>query len=288
MDRGVWQATVHRVTDCQTQLRDKHFVSVWFLLWDIMGTVTEFTFLVSKITSDRDCSHEIKRCILLGRKAMTKLSKHIKKQRRYFTYKVSYSQSCGFSSSHVWMWELDHKEGWEPKNWCFWTVVLEKTLESPLDGKEIKSVNPKGNQSWIFTGRTDTKTEAPVLWSPDAKSQLIRKDWERLKGGREGDDRGWDGWMALLTQWTGVWASSWSWWREAWYAADHGITKSQTQLRDWTTTTRHHIRWCFRVHHSLRQTWKISPIVLHNNFHTEVICPHSLCLLETSECFLLI
>ena len=235
MDRGVWQAIVHRVTDGQTQLRNKHFVSVWFLFWDIMGTVTEFTFLVSKITSDCDCSHEIKRCMLFGRKAMTKLSKHIKKQKHYFTYKVSYSQSCGFSSSHVWMWELDHKEDWELKNWCFWTVVLEKTLESPLDGKEIKSVNPKGNQLWIFTGRTDTKTEAPVLWSPDAKSQLIRKDWERLKGGREGDDRGWDGWMALLTQWTWVWASSCKLVdREAWYAADCGITKSQTQLRDWT------------------------------------------------------
>ena len=89
---------------------------------------------------------------------------HIKKQRHYFAGKGLSSQSYGFSSSHVWMWELVHKESWAPKNWCFWTVVLEKTLESPLDCKEIKSVNPKENQSWIFIGRTDAKTEVPILW----------------------------------------------------------------------------------------------------------------------------
>ena len=99
------------------------------------------------------------------------------------------------------MWELDCKEGWAPKNWCFWTVVLEKTLESPLDGKQIKSVNPKGNQSWIFTGRTDTKTKAPILWSPDAKSWLIRKDpdagkdWRQEKGMTEDEMVGWHHWL---------------------------------------------------------------------------------------------
>ena len=98
-----------------------------------------------------------------------------KKQRHYFVYKGPYSQSDGFSCSHVWMWELDHKEGWVPKNWCFWTVVLEKTLESPLDCKEIKSVHPKGNQSWIFIRRTDAEAEAPILWPPVTKRRLIGK-----------------------------------------------------------------------------------------------------------------
>ena len=151
-------------------------------------------------------------CLLLGRKAMTNLDS-ILKSRDYFANKGLSSQTYGFSSSHVWMWELDHKVGWVPKNWYFWTVVLEKTLESPLDCKEIKPVNPKVNQSWIFIGRTDA--EARTLWPPDAKSRLIRKDrcWERLKAGGEGDDRGWDGWMASLTQWTWVWASSGKWWR---------------------------------------------------------------------------
>ena len=101
---------------------------------------------------------------------------HIKKQRHYFADKGPFSQSYGFSSSHVWMWELDHKESWALKNWCFWTVVLEKTLESPLDCKEIKSVHPKGNQSWIFIGRTDVEAETPILWLPDAKNWLIWKD----------------------------------------------------------------------------------------------------------------
>ena len=101
---------------------------------------------------------------------------HIKKQRHYFANKGPSSQVYGFSSSHVWMWKLDYKESWAPKNWCFWTVVLEKTLESPLDWNEIKPVNPKGNQSWIFTGRTHAEVKTPVLWPPDAKNWLIGKD----------------------------------------------------------------------------------------------------------------
>ena len=99
---------------------------------------------------------------------------HIKKQIYYFANRGPSGQSYGFSSGHVWMWELDHKESWAPKNWCFWTVVLEKTLESPLDCKEIQPVNPKGDQSWIFTGRTDAET--PILWPPDVKNWLIGKD----------------------------------------------------------------------------------------------------------------
>ena len=105
-----------------------------------------------------------------------------------------------------WMWELGYKESWVPKNWCFWTMVLEKTLENPLDFKEIQSVHLKGNQSWIFIGRTDVEAENPILWPPDAKSGPWC--WERLKVGGEGDDRRWDGWMASLTQWTWVWANS--------------------------------------------------------------------------------
>ena len=117
--------------------------------------VSDFIFLGSKIIADGDCSHEIKRCLLLGRKAMTNLDSIFKKQRHHFADKGLYSQRYGFSSSHVQMWELDHKEGWSPKSWCFLTVVLEKTLESSLDNKDIKPVNPKGNQSWIFIQRTD-------------------------------------------------------------------------------------------------------------------------------------
>ena len=140
---------------------------------------------------------------------------HIKTQRYYFPDKGPSSQSCVFFSSHVWLWELDHKESWVPKNRCFWTVVLEKTLESPLHSKEIQLVNPKGNQPWIFIGRTDAEAETPILWLPDAKNQLNVKDpdaGKKLKAGEE-DDRGWDGWMASPMQWTWVWVGSGSWWK---------------------------------------------------------------------------
>ena len=140
-----------------------------------------FIFLSSKITTDGDYSHEVKRRLLLGRKAMTNLDS-IKKQTHYFVDKGPSSQSYGFYSSHVWMWELDHK-GWALKNWCFWTVAFKKTLESPLDFKEIKLVNPKENQSWIFIGGTDA--EAPILWPPDGKSWLIRKDLDAGKDWRQ-------------------------------------------------------------------------------------------------------
>ena len=161
-----------------------------------METVTEFIFWGSKITADGDCSHEIKRRLFLGRKGMTNLDSILKS--RDVTNKGLSDQSCGFSSSHVWIWELDYKESWVPKNWCFWTVVLEKTLENPLDSKEIKPVHPKGNQSWIFIGRTDAEAETPVLWPPDAKSWLIwkdpdvEKDWvQEEKGTTEDEMIGW-------------------------------------------------------------------------------------------------
>ena len=119
------------------------------------------------------------------KKSYGKPRQHMKKQTYYFVNKDLSSQSCGFSNSHGWMWKLDHKESLAPKNWWFWNVVLEKTLESPLDWKEIKPVHPKGNQSWIFIGKTDAEAEAPILWPPDVTSQLIAKvtdagkDWKQ-------------------------------------------------------------------------------------------------------------
>ena len=135
---------------------------------------------------------------------------HIKKQRHYFADKGSSTQSYGFSSSHVWMWESDYKESWALKNWCFWTVVLEKTLESLLDFKEIKPVNPKGNQPWIFIWRTDAEAETAILWPPDVKNWLIWKDLDAGKDWRQEEMRmtGWDGWMRSPTRWTWIWASS--------------------------------------------------------------------------------
>ena len=138
------------------------------------------------------------------------------------------------------MWELDHKEGWAPKNWCYHVVVLEKTLESPLDSKEIKPVKPKGNQSWIFIGRTDAEAETPILWPPDAKSQLIAKDSDagRLRAGGEVGRRGWDG----IIESTNLSLSLSKLWemvqdREAWRATVHGVGKSEVWPSNWTTTT---------------------------------------------------
>ena len=148
-----------------------------------METGTQFIFLGSKITEDGDCRHEIKKFLLLGIKTMTNLDSILKI--RDFTSKGLSSQSYGFSSGHVWIWELDYKESWAPKNWCFWTVVLEKTLESPLNCKGIQPVHPK-DQSWIFIGRTDAEAETPILWPPDAKNWLLRKDPDTGKDWRQG------------------------------------------------------------------------------------------------------
>ena len=136
---------------------------------------------------------------------------HIQKQRHYFANKGLSSQGYGFSNGYIWMWELDYKESWAPKNWCFWPVVLEKTLESPLDCKEIQPVHPKGDQSWVFT---DVEAEVPKTLATWCKELTLKRPWcwERLKMGGEGDDRGWDGWMASPTRWTWVWVNSGSWW----------------------------------------------------------------------------
>ena len=168
-------------------------ITSWQVDRKTMETVTDFIFLGSKITADGDCSvqfshygncsHEIKRWLLLGWKT-DHSRQHIKKQRHYFANKGPSSQRYGFSSIHVWMWELDYKESWVPKNWCFWTVVLEKTLESPLDCKEIKPINPKGNQSWLFIAKSDAEAETPILWPPAAKNWLTGKDPDAGKNQR--------------------------------------------------------------------------------------------------------
>ena len=153
-------------------------------------------FLDFKTTGDVNCSHEIKRHLTPWKKSYDQPRQHIKKQRLCFANKGPSSQGYGFSSSHVWIWESDHKEGWAPKDGCFWTVVLEKILESPSDCKDIQSVHPNGIQSWIFIGRTDVEAETSILWPPDAKNWLILKDpdagkdwrWEK---GREDEMVGW-------------------------------------------------------------------------------------------------
>ena len=158
--------------------------------WEKVETVADFIFLSSKITVDGDS--DFKRCLLLGRKGMTNLDSILKSRDITLLTNSLYSQNYGFPSSHVWMWQLDRKEGWAPKNWCF-QIVLEKTLESPLDSKGIKPVNPKGNQPWIFIGRTDAETEA-ILWPPDVKNQLIGKnsdtgkDWGQEEKGETEDE----------------------------------------------------------------------------------------------------
>ena len=154
------------------------------------------------------------------------------------------------SLGHVWMWELDCEESWAQKNWCFWTVVLEKTLESPLDCKEIQPVHPKGDQSWVFSGRTDAKAEILTYWNKYWKywntsntsatwcEELTHWKrlwcWEGTGAGGEGEDRGWDGWMASPTRWTWVWVNSWSWW----WTGRPGVLQfmgSQRVRHDWAT-----------------------------------------------------
>ena len=163
---------------------------------------------------------------------------HIQKQRPYFANKGPSTQGYGFSSVHVWMWELDCEESWAQKNWCFWTVVLEKTLESPLDCKEIQPVHSKGDQSWVFIGRTDAEAEIQyfghLMWRVDSVEKTLMLG--KIECRRRRDDRGWDGWISSLTQWTWVCVSS----GNLWWAGKTGMLQSMgsqcnpTQLSNWT------------------------------------------------------
>ena len=162
-------------------------------------------------------------------KSCDQTRQHIKKRRHYFADKGPSSQNYGFTSSHVWMWALDHKESWVLKNQCFWTVMLEKTLESPLDYKEIQPVNPKGNQSWIFIGKPDAEAETPNIGHLMRRIDSLERPWcwGRLKVGGEADHRRWDSWMASPTRWTWVWVSFGSWW----WTGNPGILQSMGSQR---------------------------------------------------------
>ena len=177
-------------------------ITSWQIDGETMKTETECIFLGSKITADGDCNHEIKKCLLLGRKATTNLDSILKSRDIPLLTKIRLVKAMGIFSSHVWMWELDYKESWVTKNWCFWTVVLEKTLESPLDSKDSKPVHTKGNQSWIFIEKTDAEAETPILWPPDAhiwhseKYPDAGKDWrQEEKGTTEDEIVGWYHWL---------------------------------------------------------------------------------------------
>ena len=168
----------------ETKIMASKPITSWQIDRETMGTVTDFIFLGYKITADADCSREIKRHMLLGRKAMTNLDSILESRDITLLTKVSLVKAMVFPVI-MYGWELDRKESWVVWNWCFWTVVLEKTLESPLDCKEIKPVNLKGTQSWIFIGKTDAEAKTPILWPPDAKDWLIGKDPDSGQGWRQ-------------------------------------------------------------------------------------------------------
>ena len=230
----------------------------WQINGETMETVTEFISFSSKISVDGDCTHEIK-TLAPWKKTNDKSRHHSKKQRHYFVNNGPSSQSYVFSSSHVRIWELAHKEGWAPKNWCFWTVVLEKTLEIPLDCKEIQPVHAKGNQSWIFIGRTDVEAEAPILWPPDVKSWLIGKDpdagkdWRQEEKGTTEDEM--VGWHHPLNghELSKLWEIVKG--REAWYAEVHGLKVRHdlaTEQQQWWKYILHARGFCV-------QEWKWGP-----------------------------
>ena len=168
--------------------------------WENNGNSERLYFLGLKITLDGDCSHEIK-TLAPWKKSYTLSRQRIIKHRHFFANKGLSSQTYVFFSSYVRMWELDFKESWSPKNWCFWTVVWVKTPESPLDCKEIQPVNPKGNQSWIFTEKSHAEAKTPIPWPPHAKNWFLGKDpdagkdWRQEKGTKEDEMVGWHRWL---------------------------------------------------------------------------------------------
>ena len=200
-----------------------------------METVTDFIFLDSKITADGDFSQAIKRCLLLGRKAMTNLDSILKSRDITLLTKVHLVKAIVFPVV-IWMWELDYKESWALKNWCLWTVVLEKTLESTSDYKEIKPVNPKGNQSWMFIGRTDAEAETPIFWLPDVKNWLTEKTLMLGKTeGRRRRRRQRMSWLDGITDLMDMSLSkpgSWWWTRKSGVLQSMG---SQRVRHDWVT-----------------------------------------------------
>jgi len=193
------------------KIMESSLITSWQIDEETMEIVTDFIFLGSKITVYGDYSHKIETL------APWKESYHkLRQQRHYFANKGPSSQSYGFSNCHVWLREFKHKKSWAHKNWWFWTMVLEKTLECPLDCKEIKPANPKGNWTWIFIGNTDAEADVANILATWCKGLTHCQRpwcWERLKAGGEGDNRGWDGWTASLVQWSLVWVSSGRWWR---------------------------------------------------------------------------
>ena len=185
----------------KTKIMASGLITSWQIDGETVETVTIYFGGTPKSLQMMTAAMKLKDTYSLG-KSYDQPRQHIKKQRHYFANKGPSSESYGFSSSHVWMWELAYKESWVLKNWCFWTVVLEEALECPLDCKEIQPVHPKGNQSWIFIGRTDAEAETPIFWPPDAKNCLIGKDpdagtdWrQKEKGTTENELVGWHHWL---------------------------------------------------------------------------------------------
>ena len=222
-----------------------------------METVTDFIFGGLQITPDGDCSHEIKRHLLLGRKAMINLDSILKSRDITLPTKGYLVKAMVFPVvMYGWeSWTIKTAEG---KELMIWTVLLEKSLEIPLDCQDIQPVHPKGHQSWLFIGRMDAEAELPILWPPDVKSWLIGRPWcwERLKAGGEGVNRGWDGSMASLTQRPWVWVNSRSWW----WTGRPGMlqsmgSQSQIRLSDWTELNWMTAPQAMRKPHSTRTSW---------------------------------